>query len=165
MKKKYNIPDFDKYLCLKLNSALWLVLLFLLRSYLILIASIVNRRDPMALINLIYEDRLPMSLSAFASIPSLLVVYAWVKRKPGAANPVRWIWNHGSLLLSGSALLNCFVVFLPVFMGLTHEISIIAWVQFAIAVLIIIYLFTSQRVKDTFADFPDESTASIGKAP
>jgi hypothetical protein len=46
---------------------------------------------------------------------------------------------------------------------LTYRINMLGWVQLAIAVYIIFYLYTTQRVKDTFADFPKDDPEAAGK--
>lgn len=154
MVEKYPFSAYDKYLCLKPDVSIWLVLAFLLRPYVVIFLSIVNRKDAMGLINLVYFDRLAMILAAIAAIPAIFVVYAFIKRVPDAPDKVRWIWQHGRELLLVSSFLNILVVFLPLLTGLAREVSTVGWAQFGISAYIIYYLFTEQRVRDTFADFP-----------
>ncbi len=154
MTKQYPFSAYDKYLCLKPDFSIWLVLAFLLRPYVVVLLSITNRRDTMGLINLVYSDRLAMILAAIAAIPAIFVVYAFIKRVPDAPDKVRRIWQHGRELLLGSSFLNILVVFLPLLTGLVRGVSMIGWAQFGVSVYIIYYLFTERRVRDTFADFP-----------
>lgn len=157
MKNTYDIPDYNKYLSLKVSPGLWLVLLYLLRPYLIVALSVVNPSDRMELINMFYQDRLPMFLSATAAIPAALLVFAWLKRLPGANDLVRAIWANGRLLLGFSALLNCITAYLPIYLGVTRKLDNLAWLQLGLSVLVIFYILLCQRVKDTFADFPEEN--------
>lgn len=41
------------------------------------------------------------------------------------------------------------------------SINIYGWGQLALAVAIVIYLHTSKRVTDTFADFPEETDTGL----
>ncbi|MEE8429253.1 MAG: DUF2919 family protein [Gammaproteobacteria bacterium] len=154
MANQYPFSAYDKYLCLKPDFSVWLVLVFLLRPYVVVLLSIANRKDHTGLINLVYSDRLAMILAAIAAIPAIFVVYAFIKRKPDAPDKVRRIWQHGRELLLGSSFLNVLVVFLPLLTGIAREISTVGWAQFGISAYIIYYLFTERRVRDTFADFP-----------
>ena len=154
MANQYPFSAYDKYLCLKPDVNIWLVLAFLLRPYVVVLLSIANRKDATGLINLVYSDRIAMILAAIAAIPAIFVVYAFIKRVPDAPDKVRRIWQHGRKLLLVSSFLNILVVFLPLLTGLAREISTVGWAQFGISVYIIYYIFTEQRVRDTFADFP-----------
>ena len=155
MAKLYPFSAYDKYLSLKPDLNMWLMFAFLLRPYVIFLLSITNRQDKMGLINLIYFDRFVMILAAIAAIPAVLVMYAFAKRKPEASDKVRWIWCRSGGFLLASVLLNLLIVLVPALMGLLHELGIIIWVELGISVLIIYYLFSNERVRDTFADFPD----------
>ncbi len=55
------------------------------------------------------------------------------------------------------------IIFVPFVLDLTHSINMLGWGQLAIALYIIFYLYTTQRVKDTFADFPKDDSGSDGK--
>ncbi len=154
MAEKYPFSAYDKYLCLKPDVSIWLILAFLLRPYVVVLLSIANRKDAAGLINLVYSDRIAMILAAIAAIPAIFVVYAFIKRVPDAPDKVRWIWQYGRELLLVASFLNVLVVFLPLLTGFAREISTVGWAQFGISVYIIYYLFTERKVRDTFADFP-----------
>jgi len=156
MSKHHPISAYDKNLCLKPDITIWLILLFLSRAYVVLVLSLVNMRDRTGLIDLVYPDRLAMSLGALAGIPAVLLVYAWIKRQPGAGPFVKKIWMKGRELLAISVLLNIGVIFLPFWMGTMHAIYPGDWVQFAIALLILIVVYTSSYIKDCFNDFPGD---------
>ncbi len=153
-KNTYAISDYDKYVCLKWNSFMWLIMLFLMRPYLVLFLSVVNRKDKMGLINLFYEDRIPMILAAAAAIPATMVLYSWIRRTPDGSSKVRWIWKNGRVLLVVSALLNVLIIFLPVVFGAVFKVSMQDLVLLVISTSIFFYLYYSSRVIDVFADFP-----------
>ena len=154
MNKKYDIPDYNKYLSLKVDLKMWVILLYLIHPYWILVLSIVNRKDRTALLNIVYPDRLPMSLAAAAAIPTLLVLYALKHRKPNANSKVRWLWRNGRLLLLLSTILYASVPFISITLASTYKASNSVWIQLGICVLITLYLLLSRRVRDTFSDFP-----------
>lgn len=156
MSKYHAISRYDKNLCLKPDATIWLIFLFLLRAYVVLILSVVNMSDRMGLINLVYPDRLTMSLGALAGIPAALLAYAWINRRPSAPQYVRNIWGNGRAFLVVSALLNAGVIFVPFWMGTLHTIPAESWAQFAIALLIVIVVYSSSYIRDCFNDFPGE---------
>jgi len=157
MSKKFHpISSYDKYVSLKVSRTMWLTIIFLLRPYLILFASVTNRKDKMLLINIFYSDRLAMSLAAVAGIPAALLVYAWVKRNPDASSFVRQVWKRGRLLLVISAALSAFVVFVPLWLGTVHKVTEYGWGQFFISLLIVIVVYRSQYIKDCFSDWPEK---------
>lgn len=136
---------------------MWLIFLFLLRAYVVLILSIANMGDRTGLIDLVYPDRLMMSLSALAGVPAALLVYAWMKRNPGAPPHVRNIWGKGRAILAVSALLNICVIFFPAWMWTAHTTQPGDWVQFVIALMIVIVVYSSSYIRDCFNDFPDDT--------
>ena len=57
-------------------------------------------------------------------------------------------------MLSATAIMNVITIFVPLLTGVIHRIHWISWVQAGLSFVIIAYLRSSQRVKDTFSDFP-----------
>ncbi len=157
MPKYYPITSYDKYVSLKVSRSMWLMFLLLLSPYLVLFASITNRKDKMQLINMFYSDRLSMSLAAVAGIPAALLVYAWMKRNPEAPPFVRKVWRNGRLLLAISAALSALVVFVPLWLGAVYKVTLYGWGQFFISLLIVIVVYRSQYIKDCFSDWPEKN--------
>lgn len=156
MKKQYPIESYDKYLCLKLNDVLWLSLLFLLRPYVVILISVVNRADRAGVINMVYADKLALWWGLLAGVPAVLVIYAWSRKKPGASLFIRRLWHNGRLILAVGAVMNVVIVFIPVWTGAIYRIAPSGWIQLAVSVAIIVALYTSSYVRDCFADFPKE---------
>jgi hypothetical protein len=164
-KLKYPFSAYNKHLCLDLSIGMWLVLAFLLRPYLIMIMSVVNRSNRMELINLFYADRSHLALGALAAIPAVLLVIAWNRRRPGAVRIVRALWRRGRELLAASTALNALVVLLPLLTGRSDGIDYVGIVQLGLCAWILVYLYDTERVRDTFADFPEEvQPASQGES-
>ena len=98
-------------------------------------------------------------LAFAATIPVLLLMFAYAKRKPGASEFVQSVWRNGRNLLIAAAGINIIIIFVPFLMNITHSITIYGWGQLAVAIAILAYLYSSRRVTDTFADFPVEDEA------
>ena len=154
MQKKYDITEYDEYLCLRVSPVMWIATLFLFRAYLIALLSVVNFNDRLVLINMFYSNHMQLSLGALAGIPVFVVLYAWKNRKPGASMRARWIWRNGRSFLAASAILNIMVIFLPILTGISHSVDGVEQAQIALCVAVLIFLFVSKRVSDTFSDFP-----------
>jgi hypothetical protein len=157
MKQQYPFSAYDRYLCLRLTTGAWVVMAYLLRPYVIMTLSLANRQDRWGLINLMYQDRLAMALSAMAAVPVFFVIYAFVKRKPGVTGMARNIWHKGYALIMISLLLNIIIVFVPMLTGKSESVSHAGMMQLAITVFMIVYIVTSQRVRDAFADYPEKT--------
>ncbi len=159
MPEKRSINSYDKYLCLRLNDTLWLILLFLLRPYLVTIISLANRTDRSGIIDMIYSDKMALWWGLLAGVPAVLLVFAWSKRKPGASPFVRILWHRGRALLVVSAIFNMAIVFIPLWMGVVHRVSTAGWVQLAISLGIVMVVYSSSYIRDCFSDFPSEADA------
>jgi hypothetical protein len=169
MSRVYPFSAYDKYMSLKFDTNMWLVIVYFLHPYILKISTIQMgrgaRSDSVAgLKNLIYPDDFGFFLAFVASIPVLVVVVAYARRKPDAPQWVRSIWRNGRNLMLVAAVLSIVVVFIPFLAELSHSIPVYGWGQLAVAAGIIYYLFTSTRVADTFADFPADSETGSGKA-
>lgn len=160
MNKNYTFDDFDKHASLKFNTAIWIVIAFLLRPYVVVASSLANRSNRMEFINLVYSDFTSMSLSALAALPTMLLIYAWARREPAAPQHVKHIWKAGKILLLVSTLGNAVIAGITLMQGNAYRIEYVALVQLIICGLIVVYLSRSQWVKDTFADFPTSPPAT-----
>lgn len=158
MSRVYDYRDYDKHLSLKPDAGMWLVILYLMRPYIVLAASFRRGRgggsDASAIRDMIYPDDFVLTLGILATIPALLFIVTWAKRVPGAGDRIRWLWSNGGHLLAIAAACNIVIVFVPLLTGIISRIHLAGWVQIGLSLFIIGYLYTSRRVKDTFADFP-----------
>ena len=168
MSKIYSFPDYDKYMSLKLDFEVWLIIAYFLRPFILMVSTIQMGRGTKSdsvsrLKDMVYPDDFGFFIAFLATIPVLLLVFSYVKRKPGASGLVRKIWHNGRTLLLVTAVLNMIIIFVPFLMDLTHNINMLGWAQLVIALYIIFYLYTKQRVVDTFADFPKDDPEAAGK--
>ena len=169
MSKIYNFSDYDKYLSLKINFELWLIIAYFLRPVILKISTIQMGRGAKSdsvsgLKDLVYPDDFGFFLAFVTIIPVVLVIFAYMKRKPDAPDYIRTLWRNCGKLLLLAAALNVVVVFVPFLFDMAYRINLIGWGQVAIAAYIIFYLMTSRRVRDTFADFPADTEADDGKS-
>ncbi len=168
MSKIYNFSDYDKYLSLKINFELWLIIAYFLRPVILKISTIQMGRGAKSdsvsgLKDLVYPDDFGFFLAFLTMIPVVLVIFAYMKRKPDAPDYIRTLWrNCGKLLLLATAL-NIVVVFVPFLFDMAYRINLLGWGQLVIAAYIMFYLLTTRRVRDTFADFPVDTEADDGK--
>jgi hypothetical protein len=143
---------------------MWFIIVYFLNPYILKVSTIqmgrgVKSDSVSGLKNLVYPDEFGFFLAFIATIPVLLLIFAYAKRKPGASELVQKLWRNGRNLLTLAAIINMIVVFIPYLANLSHSINIYGWGQLAVAAAILTYLYASRRVTDTFADFPEETAA------
>ena len=159
MSKVYDFSDYDKYLSLKINIDLWLIIAYFMKP-LILKASTIQMgfgaksASVSGLKDLVYPHDFGFFLALLSTLPVFLLIFAYMKRKPEAPGYIRTLWHNSGKLLLLTAILNIVIVFVPSLVSMAYQINLLDWGQLAIAACIIVYLLTSRRVKDTFADFP-----------
>jgi hypothetical protein len=160
MSNVYSFKDYDKHLCLKPPAEFWLTVAFFLRPFILKISSFQMGRggsktkDVSRLYDIAYPDDFSFFLAVLSALPVLLLLIAFAKRKPDASELMRKLWRNGVTVMFVAAILNIVVVFLPVVLGKAHNIHLYGWIQLGIIALIFGYLFKSQRLRDTFADYP-----------
>ncbi|MGB5338908.1 MAG: DUF2919 family protein [Gammaproteobacteria bacterium] len=170
MSKVYGFSDYDKHLSLKFSAELWLVILYFLRPYILMVSGIRMGRGSSGvegawgLKEMVYPDDFSLFIGVAATIPVLFVLFAWIKRKPGASDLVRKIWRNGVKILLVSAVLNVLILFIPLLLGIHQKLTTGGWVQLGVSLVVVWFLFSNRRVKDTFADFPAEEVDSAGNS-
>lgn len=155
---EYPLSAYDGHFCLKPGLLLWLVIAFLARAYVVTLVSFTRRAGSrMELIDLVYSHRATLALAALAALPAVACVYAYVRRRPGAHPRDRALWHAGRWLLLASALVNLAVVAMPV---AQHLAQVEGWrlLEMLVSAWVLIYLAISRRVRQTFAEYPEEAT-------
>ena len=168
MSKLYTFSDYDKYMSLKPDFEMWLIIMYFLRPFILEISTIQMGRgaksDSVSVLkDMVYPDDFGLFIAFLATLPVIILLVAYIKRKPAASRLVRKVWHSGKTLLVVTAMLNVIIVFVPFVLDLTHSINMLGWGQLAIALYIIFYLYTTPRVKDTFADFPKDDAQTDDK--
>lgn len=170
MSNVYSFRDYDKYLSLKPPAEFWLTVAFFLRPLVLKFSTIQlgrggsKTKDVSLLYDIAYPDGFSFYLAVLSALPVVLLLIAFAKRKPDASELMRKLWRNGITLLVVTAILNIVVVFLPVVLGKAHTVHMYGWIQLGVIALILGYLFKSQRLRDTFADYPVESKDEKSKA-
>ncbi len=155
MSRQYPFSAYDSHLCLTFSTSMWLASLFLIRPFAILIMSVVKKGDRTGLLDQIYGSNIStMYLEIIAALPAILILFALMNRKPGASKQIKWIWSYGRILLLSSTLLNILSLFTPLLWKSNIRMDAPELIKLAICIAVIIFLLKSERVKDTFNDFP-----------
>jgi hypothetical protein len=154
MKKQYPFSAYDKDLYLRVSIPMWGAILFLARPFAILIMSVANKRDRTGMLETFYHDYVSLTIDTFAALPALLVIIAWARRQPGASQPIRRIWAQGRLLLILATVLNIASLFIPLLWNPDLRMDTPEFVKLAVCAAILFMLLKSERVRDTFNDFP-----------
>ncbi len=102
-----------------------------------------------------YPDDFSLFIAIVAALPVFPVIFAAFKRKPEASDLIRKLWRNGRNFITVAAVMNIIILFVPFEHFSIYSFTRVDWIQLAIAVGIIYFMHTSQRVKDTFADFPE----------
>lgn len=149
----YPASAYDNKLNLKPSIGMWLVIVFLLKPYLVMLVSLANRSNRTELISLVYDHSGVLAMAELAALPALAVVIAWVKRNSGASRIIRWIWNNGRSLLILSTLFNVAILAISTEWRV-DEFGFFIVLQMILSAFVLFYLWRSDRVRDTFNDFP-----------
>ena len=96
MSKIYNFSDYDKYFSLRINFELWLIIAWFMRPVILKISTIQMGRGAKSdsvsgLKDLVYPDDFGFFLAFVTIIPVVLVIFAYMKRKPDAPDYIRKI--------------------------------------------------------------------------
>lgn len=156
---KYPISSYNKHVCLKVNESMLMVFIFLMKPYILSLFSVVNRKDRMAIINMFYPDRIILSLEALTAVPVVLLMIAWVKRSPGAADKFRVIWKNGKKIILVTAILQLLITTSPFWLLSDVKMTLYSWGQAAAYVLIIVFTAYSTYMADCFDEFPEDEKA------
>lgn len=159
----YTPSEYDNNLALKLSLSAWLIIAFIMRPFVVFVASVSNKSDRFGLLNIVYPDHIWALFSAGASIPTIVLLVAWMKREPQAGQRVRRVWRQGRGLLAISLLLNAGAFVAPWLLG--FKLSNIDVAQISICGVLLYVLWRSSRLRDTFAEFPENSTTATKNTP
>ncbi|MFK5947573.1 MAG: DUF2919 family protein [Methylococcales bacterium] len=154
---KYPISSYNKYICLKANDLMVLITLYLLKPYIIALASITYRKDKTAIIHLFYPDSIFIFLEMFATIPLLILIYAWTRRVPRASNKIKLTWINGKKLIISTAFFQACILSSPLWFPSSEAMTNTHGLLLILNIIIMIIVFFSKYMDDCFADFPEDS--------
>ena len=132
---------------------LWAVLILLGRPWLIALASVSFRQDPGRILQLFYPQPDIWRWHLLISLPAILLMLAWMRRRPDAGCIIRVVWRHGLLLLWWNWLADSILTLWLLWHSPRHFAPY--W-QIALLLLfwLAIYLFRSRHLRMAFRTFP-----------
>lgn len=161
MAPSYSESSYDDNFCLKPPALLWLAVIYLSRTFVLLVIYMVSSMS-MSKANPQAVAELRGTVTLYAFIPSLVavpVLYALLARAPSSSAVVRWIWSHGRGILIVAALLDAAISLAS--SGIIGGDVMNLDAGFLVATLFdayfLVYIFVTRRIRDVFADFPDAS--------
>jgi len=159
--KRYKPGHFHDDATLKVSPLVWLILIYLSRHLLVLmlggLTTFTGARSGLDTSGLSILYSSPAFLPA--SLPSLLVLAARLRRVPSAGALVRWIWRGGRYWLIAAAGIDLIVLSAHWWTG-WFEATQMQVVGAFVDTYIIAYLIRSKRVTDLFSDFPTDKPTS-----
>lgn len=153
----YPANRYDEHLVLKVPPMLWLAMLFLVRHAILILLSYLPRTGDAML----YLRDLVEPWFLLADVPAALVLFAAVRRKPGAMDWICATWRSGRLLLGTSALLYLILLAGTMALSARHLLSIVneaLILSVFLNLAVIAYLGRSPLVRDVFGEFPLDAT-------
>jgi hypothetical protein len=152
----YPAHRYDEQLVIKIPPLLWLTMLFLIRHAILVLLSYLPRTGEA----MTYLRYLVDPLFLVADLPAVLILFAAVRRKPGAPDWIRALWGHGRPLLALSSLLYLVLLMASLFSSarpLLPAVNEVLIVSVLLNLAIVAYLVRSTLVRDVFAEFPKDS--------
>jgi len=157
---KYTPSDYDKYLCLKPSFGLYLALVFGIKDFLLIILPILaSFKSKSTSLDYLAELVQPEML-----IADLIVIVVWLalfNRNPESKVIWKNIWSKGRLMLIVAFGLHAAILLVEQFYGLNASAN---WQRgldlkvvylFIVNIIFLVNLLTSQRIRETFADWPE----------
>ena len=152
--KHYDLTDFADDGSLRISTGLWLLMIYLSRYVLIIglgaISSFISTRRGLDLSGLSILYSSPDFLLAI--MPALLVIAANIKRRPEGNELVRITWRYGRALLTSAIVVDLCLLYSH-WPQRVHQVSLLYVMGPLIDIYLLVYLYSSTRVRDTFADF------------
>jgi hypothetical protein len=153
--QRYDLTDFADDGSLRISTGLWLLMVYLSRYVVIIglgaVSSFISGRRGLDLSGLSTLYSSPDFL--LASMPALLVIAANIKRRPEGNRLARITWRYGRALLTSAIVLDLCLLYSH-WPQRIHQVSLLYVLGPLIDIYLLTYLFSSNRVRDTFADFP-----------
>jgi len=146
--------NFDDNLCLKPPLALYLVMPHLAGGSLLSMAI-----GPIAMSGVSGKTAVKYEIAGplmfIPPVPTVLVLLAWVRRRPTASQFMRFIWTQGHVLLTISAATDLALLFWTSDQSPRDPgISLVPVTRALLDVYWLVFIAVSTRVRDAFSDFP-----------
>ena len=161
----YDPSAYDKNLCLKPSFGLYLTLVFGIKDFLLIILpALASFKSRSTSLNYLADLVQPEMF-----ITDLIVIVVWLalfNRNPDSKPVWKNIWSKGRLMLivafgiHAAILLGEQLYALNAVANWQRALDLKLVYLFVISLIFLANLLTSQRIKDTFADWPKKESAS-----
>ncbi|HIF9107968.1 TPA: DUF2919 domain-containing protein [Photobacterium damselae] len=150
----YPIDAYDKHGGLKPSTMLWLSLAFSAKAWVVFIMAGVSRNQGTQLLELIYPVRETLYVGLAFGLPAIGLM--WLSGQRHKNNKlVNYLWRHGRTILLATYLTD--VILQLYHLVLTQgSFSWLVGINLLLTLWLLLYLYRSSRVKNTFADKPIE---------
>ena len=162
--KNYSPEDYDKYLCLKPSFGLYLTLVFGIKDFLfVILPSLASFKSKSTSLDYMADLVQPEMF-----IADLIVIVVWLALfNRNADSKAVWenIWSKGRLMLIVAFGIHASILLVEQLNALNAVANWQRGLDLKLIYLLIINLIflanliTSQRIKDTFADWPKKESA------
>jgi len=151
----YSVNDFDKFDCLKLSKGIYLTLLYVLRAYIVWIISVTNMRDKVGIIQWLYPQPDLFYLSLFSGAVGLYLLLIVSLRRPDASNWVKTSWRNYRKIVMFALFFDLVVSAVGLLLWQLISLKLLI-IHSAIAVMIIYFSYTSDRIALNIEEFPEK---------
>lgn len=160
MNRIYSISSYDRHNLLRVSFGLLAVMLYSIR-HLLMVLAVYNPNPKFAALAYMKEMATPVYMAT--DLPALMVLFAWLYRRPDVKMWAKIIWRNGRALLMLSAAWHFLVLAYSkgpsaIEAFLIRGDGLLVLGNLLLDLLVLSYLFLSLRVRDTFADFPKMSS-------
>lgn len=159
---RYTPDDYDKHHYLKPGLGFYGLLLVLLRPYIVWIVSVANRNDATVLLESLYPNKYNFFAGLAVGFGAVLVFAMFSLRRENAYSWLPNVWKRGRMLLWGT--LSADIVLTVYLVKKTHFHFEPSMAVTLLALFFsVLFLAKSERMKDLFEDWPQESLPSDNK--
>lgn len=148
------LRHFDNNGRVKPNWAFWASVLFLLRSYAVLLAALSFRQDSSALLSLFYPQQTVLYQSLLSGIPVIIAVGCISFREAIANKLLRWPFQF-ILPLLGLGLVGDFTHYILLAMEMHWRFSWAAAIALTGNIIVALYLFRSLLLRAFVVDWQE----------
>jgi len=158
----YTPDDYDEYSCLKPSKGLYIAILFAMKDVVLIIVEALSKLKAKGGTNrLEYFEQLVQPEMVVVNMLALLLFISLMKRKPTEQGLWKKISINGRKILLIALILHLVILGLEQVVSISEAyrwykgISTPLFYMMFIDILFIAYVFTSQRIKDTFKEWPE----------
>ena len=160
----YCPDDYDKNLCLKPSFGLFVILVLGVKDLLlVVIPPLAQFKSKSTALD--YLSELVQPEMFLADLAVLIVWMALINRNPEASHFWRRIWLSGRTILAGAFLFQAIVLGLEIVIDLEPKSFVLRRIDMplvatlAVVIGCVIGVLFSQRIKDTFKDWPEKKSS------